>query len=96
LQETAAADSAETGPIDFQDMAKQTTCPETQHLIARSSSLKIDFQVIQGHRLAGDSSPGVWRPLVRPKHRRAVFQHIHGIARPDRLAIHRLISSRFV
>jgi transposase InsO family protein len=38
----------------------------------------------------------VWRPLVPPKHRQAVFQHLHGIAHPGRLATRRLISSRFV
>ncbi len=37
-----------------------------------------------------------WRPLVLPKHHRAVFQHLHGIAHPGRLATLRLISSRFV
>jgi hypothetical protein len=76
--------------------AEQNSCQETQRLIASSSSLKIDFQVIQGHRLAGDTSTGVWRPLVSPKHRLAVFQHIHRIAHSGRLAIRRLIFSRFV
>ncbi len=94
LQELAAAASAETDPIDFQDMAsEQATCPETQRLIAGGSSLKIEFQDIQGPRLAGDSSTGVRRPLVPPKHRQAVFRHLHGIAHPGR---RRLISSRFV
>jgi hypothetical protein len=74
LQELAAVTSAKTDPIDFQDMAaKQATCPETQRLIAGGSPLKIESQDIQGHRLAVDSSTGVWRPLVPPKHRRAVF-----------------------
>jgi hypothetical protein len=60
LLETTVVASAETDPIDFQDMAaKQATCPEIQRLIAGGSSLKIDFQVIQGHRLAGDNSTGV-------------------------------------
>ncbi len=76
--------------------AEQATCPETQRLIAGGSSLKIEFQDIQGHRLAGDSSAGVWRLLVPPKHRQAVFQHLHGIAHPGRLATRRHISSRFV
>jgi hypothetical protein len=97
LQELAAAASAETDPIDFQDMAtEQATCPVTQRLIAGGSSLKIEFQDIPGHRLAGDSSRGLWRPLVPPKHRQAVFPHFHGIAHPGRLATCRLISSRFV
>jgi hypothetical protein len=71
LQETAAAASTETDPIDFQDMAaEQVTCLEIQWLLVPGgSSLKINFQVIQGHRLAGDSSTGVWRPLVPLKHR---------------------------
>jgi hypothetical protein len=38
----------------------------------------------------------MWRLLVLPKHHQAVFQHIHGIAHPGRLATRRLISSRFV
>jgi hypothetical protein len=77
--------------------AEQATCLEIQWLLGPGgSSLKINFQVIQGHRLAGDSSTGVWRRLVPPKHRPAVFQHLHGIAHPGRLATHRLISSRFV
>jgi hypothetical protein len=68
-----------------------------QHLITGGSSLKIDFQVIQGHRLAGYPSKGVWwRSLVSPTHPLAEFQHIHGIAHPGRLATRRLISSRFV
>jgi hypothetical protein len=46
--------------------------------------------------LPGDMSTGVWRPLVLPKHRRAVFHHIHNFAHPGRLAIHRLVYSRFV
>jgi hypothetical protein len=50
LQELAAATLAETDPIDFQDMAaEQATSPETQRLIAGGSSLKIEFQDIQGH-----------------------------------------------
>jgi hypothetical protein len=97
LQELAEATSAETDPIDFQDMAaKQATCPEIQRLITGGSSLKINFQVYQDPRLAGDSSTGLWRPLVPLKHRRAVFQHLHSIAHPGRLATRRLISSRFV
>jgi hypothetical protein len=44
FQETAAgAASAETDPLDFQNMTK------TQCLIAGGSSLKIDFQVFQEH-----------------------------------------------
>jgi hypothetical protein len=68
-----------------------------QHLITGGSSLKINFQVIQGHRLAGYTSTGMWwRPLVSLTHHRPEFQHIHGIAHPGRLATRRLISSRFV
>jgi hypothetical protein len=48
FQETGAA-TAETNPIDLQDMAtEQTACPETKHLIASGSSLKIEFQDMQG------------------------------------------------
>jgi hypothetical protein len=44
-------------------VAEQTTCPKTQRLITGNSSLKIEFQDIQGHRLAEDTSTGMWRPL---------------------------------
>jgi hypothetical protein len=98
FQETVAAASAETDPLDFQDAAEQNSCPKLQHLITGGSSLKVDFQVIQGHRLPGDTSTGVWRPLVPvpPMHHRVVFQHIHGIAHPSRLVTRWIISSRFV
>ena len=83
LQELAAATSAETDLIDFQDMAaEQATCPETHRLIAGGSSLKIEFQDIQGHRLAGDNSMGGGDRWYSRSTRRAVFQHLHGIAHP--------------
>jgi cleavage and polyadenylation specificity factor subunit 1 len=93
----AAATTVENDPIDFQEMAQeQLKCPETQRLIAGPTALKISFQVVGEHRLAGDTSTGTWRPLVPAKQRRAVFNHIHNIAHPGRLATKRLISSRFV
>jgi hypothetical protein len=45
----AAATSVDSDPLDFQDMAiEQGGCPKMQGLIADSSSLKIQFKVLEG------------------------------------------------
>ena len=96
---TAAAAAAATmeDPIDFQAMAtEQKSCAETQKLIAGPTALTISFQTVGGERLAGDTSTGAWRPLVPLGHRRAVFNSIHNIAHPGRLATKRLLCARFV
>ena len=93
----AAAAAVENDPLDFQEMAQeQLNCAETQQLFAGPTALQISFQVVGEHRLAGDTSTGTWRPLVPSKQQKAVFNHIHNIAHPGRLATKRLISSRFV
>jgi hypothetical protein len=79
----AAATTMEDNPIDFQAMAtKQKSCAETQKLVSGPTALTISFQTVGSHRLAGDTSTGVWRPLVPLGHRRAVFNSIHNIAPP--------------
>jgi hypothetical protein len=79
----AAATTMEDNPIDFQAMAtKQKSCAETQKLISGPTALTISFQTVGSHRLASDTSTGVWRPLVPLGHRRAVFNSIHNIAHP--------------
>ncbi len=92
-----AATTMEDNPIDFQAMAtEQKSCAETQKLISGPTALTIYFQTVGSHRLAGDTSTGVWRPLVPLGHRPAVFNSIHNIAHPGRLATKRLLCSRFV
>ncbi len=93
----AATTTMENDPTDFQEMAtEQENCAETQKLISGPTALTISFQTVGGHRLAGDTSTGVWRPLVPLGHRRAVFNHIHNIAHPGTLATKRFLCSRFV
>ena len=58
--------------------------------------MTIQFQHVGEAKLAGDTSTGTWRPLVPHKHRHTIFQHIHNMAHPGRLATKRLISSRYV
>ncbi len=90
----AAAATTMEDPIDFQAMAtEQKSCAETQKLISGPTALTISFQMVGSHRLAGDTSTGVWRPLVPLGHRRAVFNSIHNIPHPGRLG---LLCSRFV
>jgi hypothetical protein len=83
----AAAATTMEDPIDFQAMAtEQTSCAETQKLISGPTARTISFQTVGSHRLAGDTSTGVWRLLVPLGHRRTVFNSIHNIAHPGRLA----------
>ncbi len=93
----AAATTMENNPIDYQELAtEQENCAETQKLISGPTALTISFQTLGRHRLASDTSTGVWRRLVPLRHRRAVFNHIHNIAHPGTLATKRLLCSRFV
>ncbi len=89
FQDTTAAAPVDTEQLDFQDM---TIGHRTEQLPMRHSALSP--AVLQGHRLAEEMSTGVWRQLLPPKHRRAVFNHLYNIAHQGRLATHRLISSR--
>jgi hypothetical protein len=92
-----AATTIENNPIDFQEMAtEQKNCAETQKLISGPTALTISFQTVGSHKLAGNTSTGVWRPLVPLGHRRAVVNSIHNITHPGRLATKRLLCSRFV
>jgi hypothetical protein len=93
----AATTTMENDPTDFQEMAtEQENCAETQKLISGPTALTISFQTVGRHRLAGDTSTGVWRLLVPLGHCRAIFNHIQNIAHPGTLAPKRLLCSRFV
>ncbi len=100
----AAADHAavvsttmENNPIDFQEMATaQKNCAETQKVISGPTALTISFQTVGSHRLAGDTSTGVSRPLVLLGHCRTIFNSIDNIPHPGILATKRLLCSRFV
>jgi hypothetical protein len=48
-------------PLIFRTWSTNKAAAGTQDLIADGSSLKIDFQFIQGQRLAGDTSTGLWK-----------------------------------
>ncbi len=78
----AAAD-----PGNLEAMAiEQNRCVET--LLA--------WQFIPQTCLAGDVSPGVFRPILPEKFRKDIFSHLHNISHPMRLASWRMVSSRFV
>jgi hypothetical protein len=65
---TVAA-AAEADPVDFEAMAaEQNSCAETQSLLG-GTSLKLAFRQAGAHRLAGDVSTGVFRPIVSQKFR---------------------------
>jgi transposase InsO family protein len=94
--EWVCAAIANKSPLDLKDMAlRQILCPQVQAL--RSSlGLRIITQKVGDLDLIGDSSTGVFRPLVPRDLRRQVFEHLHGAAHPGRRAPRRLISSRYV
>ncbi len=72
---TVAA-AAEADPVNFEAMAaEQNSCAETQRLLD-GTSLKLAFRA---HRLAGDVSTGVFRPIVLQKFRRDIFLNLHNI-----------------
>ncbi len=88
---TSAAD-----PVDFEEMAaEQNCCLETQRLLG-GTSLKPPFLKTGAQRLAGDVSTDNFRPIVPLKFRKSIFDHLHNVAHPGRLASRRIISSRFV
>jgi hypothetical protein len=83
-------------PVNFEAMAaEQNSCAETQRLPG-GTSLKLVFRQAGAHRLAGDVSTGVFRPIVPQKFHRDIFLNLHSISHPGRLASRRLVSSRFV
>jgi Integrase zinc binding domain/Integrase core domain len=67
---------------------------ETQQLLL-SSSLKLSSLPVRENLLWGDVSIGTFRPLVPEQWRKKIFQAMHNISHPGRLASKRLISSRF-
>jgi hypothetical protein len=88
---TAAAD-----PIDFEAMAaEQNRCAETQRLLG-GTSLQLAYRQVGAHRLAGDMSTGVFRPILPAKFRRDIFSHLHNISHPGRLVSRRIVPSRFL
>jgi hypothetical protein len=90
------ATAAAADPVDFEAMAaEQNNCAETQRLLSRTS-LKLAFRQAGAHRLAGDVSTGVFRPILPQKFRQDIFLNLHNISHPGRLASCRLVSSRFV
>ena len=83
-------------PIDFEAMAaEQAHCPETRRLLG-GSSLQIGSLWEGHHDLLGDTSNGVFRPIVPIPFGKKVFLSLHNIAHPGRLASRRLLSSKFV
>jgi hypothetical protein len=90
------ASAAAADPVDFEVMAaEQNSCAETQRLLC-GTSLKLAFLQAGAHRLAGDVSTGVFRPIVQQKFRQDIFLNSHNISHPGRLASRCLVSSRFV
>ncbi len=90
----AAAVAAD--PVDFEAMAaEQNSCAKMQRLLG-TTSLKLTFCQAGAHRLAGDVSTGVFRPIVPQKFCRDIFLNLHYISHPRRLASRCLVSSRFI
>ncbi len=91
----SVAATSEADPVDFEEIAEQNRCPETQDLLG-GTSLKLAFNQTGAQRLAGDVSTGNFHPIVPLKFRKNIFEHFHNVAHPGRLASRRIISSRFV
>jgi len=60
-----------------------------------STSLFVTSQSVQGGRLSGNISTGVFRPLVPPLFRNAAVASLHGVTHPGVEATVRLVSSKF-
>jgi hypothetical protein len=83
-------------PVDFEEMAaEQNRYPETQHFLG-GTSLKLAFRQTGAQHLAGDVSTGNFGPIVPLKFIKNIFDLFQNVAHPERLASHRIISSRFV
>jgi hypothetical protein len=74
---------------------RQILCPQVQALRS-SPGLRIITQKVGDLDLIGDSSTGIFRPLVPRDLRQQVFEHLHGAAHPGRQASLLLIFSRYV
>jgi hypothetical protein len=71
---------AHKAPLDLKDMAlRQILCPQVQALRS-SPGLRIITQKVGDLDLIGDSSTGLFRPLVPRDLRQQVFEHLHGAA----------------
>ncbi len=94
--EWACAAIADKSPLDLKDMAlRQILCPQVQALRS-SPTLCIITQKVGDLDLMGDSSTGIFLPLIPRDLRRQVFEQLHGTAHPGRRATRSLISSRYV
>jgi hypothetical protein len=91
----SAADFLVSPPIDYAAMAAaQITCADCSKM-CDSRSLFITSQQLQGVKLFGDISTGVFRPLVPPAFRDAAVASLHNIAHPGVEATVKLVSSKF-
>ncbi len=94
--EWVCAAIADKSPLDLKDMAlRQILWPQVQALRS-SPTLRIITHKVGDLDLIGDSSTGIFRPLVPRDLRRQIFEQLHGAAHPGRRATRRLISSRYV
>ena len=74
--------------------ATQLTCNDCSRM-CDSRSLFITSQPVQGVKLFGDISTGVFRPFVPPAFRDAAVSSLHSIAHPGVEATVKLVSSKF-
>jgi len=70
-------------------------CPSVSDL-KHSPSLQVASVPVPGALLWGDTSTGVFCPLVPVQLRRAIFAALHDAAHPGAMATKRLVSARFV
>jgi hypothetical protein len=82
-------------PINYAAMAAaQLTCNDCSKM-CDSKSLFITSQPVQGVKLFGDISTGVFSPLVPPAFRDAAVAALHSVAHPGVEATVKLVSSKF-
>jgi hypothetical protein len=82
--EWVCAAIADKSPLDLKNVAlRQILCPQVQALRS-SPGLSIITQKVGDLDLIGDSSTGIFRPLVPRDLQRQVFEHLHGATHPDR------------
>jgi transposase InsO family protein len=83
-------------PVDFVEMARlQVSCSDVAVLCA-NPKMKVSYVLVEGEKLYGDTSTGVFRPLVPEPLRRLVFDVLHSPTHPGVRATRRMVSSRFV
>ena len=82
--------------LDYTLMAAaQLTCKGVAALSA-SSSLQLTSQHVDSQPLLGDTSMGVFRPVVPLSFRQQVFDTMHGVAHPGTRASRHFILSRYI